>query len=145
MEGRTCCVAVGLSLAWLTLLAGCGVQQRHVEGSVLLDGQPVADGGISFEPADGLGCDFGAKIVNGIYRASAPPQIEPGRLIVRIRAMRKTGRRIPAGPPHPPGTLVDEFVGVPARYNDRSVLSASLERAPITTANFELRSVAAQP
>ncbi len=48
---------------------------------------------------------------------------------VEIRAQRKTGNKIAAGSPAPPGTMIDETEeAIPARYNNESTL-----RVDVTT------------
>jgi hypothetical protein len=112
----------------------------QVEGTVLFDGAPVESGSISFEAANRKGRDFGGVITDGKYKATSPADAEPGEMIVRIRATRKTGKKIPAGSPLPPGTMVDEIVPAPKKYNDDSVLKATLQRGVVNQADFKLES-----
>ena len=57
---------------------------------------------------------------------------------VEIRGQRKTGRKIPAGPPTPPGTMVEEVVEViPEKYNKVSKLRFEV-KGSADSANFEL-------
>jgi hypothetical protein len=92
----------------LAACAGCGSGLVTVEGDVTFDGQPVEQGTIVFEPADGAGPSAGGSIEAGAYRLSGESGVAPGNKTVRITATRKTGRQIEAGPPQPPGTMVDE-------------------------------------
>lgn len=138
-------VRLCLFLSAVLLAAGCAGQTLEVEGDVLFDGQPVDNGGISFEPADGKGPEFGGTIVAGHYKASGPPGMESGKRIVRIRGSRKTGKQVPAGPPHPPGTMIDEVVFVPSTISDSGSLSVDLTVGKVNRADFHLKSAAQQP
>lgn len=129
----------------LFVVTGCGEPSLQVEGTVTFDGVDVASGAISFEPADGKGRDFGGLIKDGKFQIVSPAGIEPGLKIVRITALRKTGRKIPAGPPSPPDLMVDEIVSAPKEYNQDSKLTAQLERGKVNQLAFQLQSSPAQP
>ena len=129
-----CCVA-----------SGCGSQAIVVEGKITFDGQPVDTGSISFEPADGNGPEFGGAIADGAYRVVGPPGAASGSKIIRIRASRKTGRQLPAGPPFPPSMMIDEIEPVPKRYNDDSKLTAELKAGGSNHIDFPLDSDRGQP
>ena len=63
-------------------------------------------------------------------------------MLVRISAVRSTGKKIEAGPPEPPGTLVDEVKPyIPAMYNEQSTLSAQVTAGKVTQ-DFALTSKA---
>jgi len=104
--------------------SGCdGNDVVTVDGNVTFEGEPVTGGKIIFEPADGIGSTVGGRIEQGIYSVVGPTVISPGAKIVRITAIRKTGRRIAAGNPAPPGTMVDEVESyIPVIYNRSSTL-----------------------
>ncbi|MSU79536.1 MAG: hypothetical protein EXS16_15770 [Gemmataceae bacterium] len=129
---------LGFLCGIILVSSGCGSRVLEVEGSVEFDGVAVASGSISFEPADGSSGEFGGIITDGKYKITSPPGVEPGARKVRIRAARKTGRQIPAGSPSPPGTMVDELVVVPAKYNDSSKLTAHLEAGVANRFDFKL-------
>ncbi len=129
-----------LSLLVIACTIGCGGGQATVEGQVTFDGQPVEQGTIVFEPADGAGAVAGGTIQNGKYRLGAEEQLTPGSKIVRIKAMRTTGKKIKAGPPAPEDAMEDEVQQyIPPRYNEQSTLTHQVE-AGKGTQNFELRS-----
>jgi hypothetical protein len=85
----------------LTLLAalvsGCGAGKptypaARLEGSVMLDGRPIAEGNLQFVPEDvGQAPITGASIVEGRYVAEAVPQ---GKLRVLLTASRETGKMV---------------------------------------------------
>ncbi len=132
--------AVGLMIAWCGILVGCsGSNLATVRGNVTLDGTPVEQGSIAFEPADGAGPVAGGTIQNGKYLLAGESAALPGKKIVRINASRATGRKVEAGPPAPAGTKVDEVVYVPELYNEKSTLSVQLE-AGESSHDFKLRS-----
>src|SRR5207253_1220870 len=87
----------------VVLLACCGCSDGKVivRGTVTVDGQPIDEGMISLEPADGQGPTTGGIIKEGKYELNGKAAVAPGEKIVRISGVRKTGRMIEAGPPAP--------------------------------------------
>jgi hypothetical protein len=121
-----------LIMAVLAMCLGCGSNRTIIEGAVTFDGQPVEQGSITFEPTSGAGPSAGGTIQNGRYKIDAEG-VTPGEMIVRISAVRSTGKKIEAGPPEPPGTLVDEVRPyIPAAYNEQSTLSAQVTAGKVT-------------
>ena len=126
----------------LIVTAGCGGSNRAaVTGEVTLDGQPVEGGMISFIPADGAaGPPAWGKIEEGRYSIPAREGPPLGTSRVEIRWTRKTGRKLPAVPPAPPGEMIEETVeAVPARYNAQSKLEAEVQGGK-NTFDFKLKS-----
>jgi hypothetical protein len=128
---------LGLGLLWLFAAGGCagGDKRAAISGRVTLDGQALEAGSISFQPIEGTqGPSAGAVIAKGSFdipRARGPMA---GVYRVEIHAPRQTGKKIAAGSPAPPGTMVDEVVeAVPARYNIQSTL-----RSEVTAGNNSL-------
>jgi hypothetical protein len=66
----------------LVILVGCG-GQATVSGKVLYDGQAVADGWISFIPAQGGGMTAGAPVKDGQYSVTG---LAPGKMRVTVTA-----------------------------------------------------------
>lgn len=111
-----------------------------VEGTVSYDGKPVEEGTISFAPADGQGPTAGGPIQNGKYHLAGESGVAPGKKIVRITAVRKTGRQVEAGPPQPPGTMVDEVeFYIPDIYNTKSTLTCEITPGAVNQHHFELK------
>lgn len=131
-------------LAWICVVgltaSGCGSGKIPVNGSAIFAGKPIEEGMITFEPADGKGSTTGGSIVEGTYELVGEAGALPGEKIVRIVALRKTGRMIPAGSPAPPGTMVAEIIQcVPSRYNDRSTLRVQITPGKANTHDFDLK------
>ena len=74
-----------LFAAALLPLAGCG-SSNSVSGHVTYETKPVANGSISFLPADGHGSAAGGPIVDGVYQIE---NLIPGKKIVQIVAVKK--------------------------------------------------------
>ncbi len=71
-----------LSMVLIALAAsGCGSPVSVVSGTVTYDGQPVAQGGITFYPKDGKGPAVGAEVTDGQYRVEG---IMPGSKTVQV-------------------------------------------------------------
>ena len=143
------CCALGLVAVWLAACVGCGKGLATVEGTVTFDGQPVDNGSIVFEPADGAGPTAGGKIEQGKYHLAGEGGVTAGKKIVRITAVRKTGRQVEgglsgaegAGGPSAPAGTVDEIEHfIPAIYNQQSTLTCEVVAGEANEHNFELKS-----
>lgn len=122
---------------------GCGDRGLvDVRGDVTLDGEPLAGGLIVFEPVDGSGATAGGQIQDGKYELTGEAAVGPGKTIVRITGVFKTGRQIEVGPPAPPGTMADEVqrIDIPAKYNQSSTLRCEVVSGTTNQHDFELRS-----
>ncbi|WP_425619404.1 hypothetical protein NA78x_003144 [Anatilimnocola sp. NA78] len=132
--------SLGLILIAFVACLGCGGSATTVQGTVTFDGQPVDQGMIEFVPTDGTGPVAGGTIANGSYQLGPETRVAPGNMLVRIRAMRPTGKKIKAGPPAPEGTMIDDVQQyIPAKYNEQSTLTAQLAAGEVRQ-NFDLRS-----
>ena len=125
---------------FLAVVVGCGAPERSaVSGKVLLDGQPVDGGDISFIPLDGNNSlAAGGKITAGSYSIPADKGPGLGKHRVEIRWVKKTGMKMPpSGPIRTPRETVRQMI--PAQYNSRSELTAQIE-AGDNEKDFELQS-----
>jgi hypothetical protein len=112
-----------------------------VEGDVSLDGTPIPAGTISLEPVGGDGPSTGGTITAGHYKLLGNAAPLPGKKLVRIFAGRKTGRKIPASMPAPPGTLFDEYKQyIPDIYNTHSKLTCEVVCQGSNQIDFRLKS-----
>jgi hypothetical protein len=128
-------------VAFVLLLVGCGDQRVTVKGKVTLDGNPVDSGSISFQPKDGNGPGTGGTIENGEYLLQGPSAAVPGPKVVTIIAVMKTGKRIPAGPPHPAGAMMDEVVTFPLPgTRNPPTFDADVAPGKANEFNFDLKS-----
>jgi len=125
----------------LALTSGCGSGNiAAVNGTVMLDGEPVDGGLIIFQPNEGQ--TAGAPIVNGKYSIAREPGAAVGVNQVKITWLRNTGKKWSPPPPVPAGTLVDEQKeAIPEIYNKKSTLSVELRRGR-NEKDFHLESVA---
>lgn len=128
---------VGVLTALVVMICGCAEKMHSVSGQVSLDGAPVVDGSISFAPTDGKGPSFGGAIVSGSYAVAAPTH---GRKVVRVSAIRTTGRKVPEDPLIPNSPLVDETEPyIPIEFNDQSTLTCDVVAGP-NSFDFNLKS-----
>jgi hypothetical protein len=128
-------------LIWAALVAasGCSDGKVVVRGTVAVDGQPIDEGMISLEPADGQGPTTGGLIKAGKYELTGNAAVSPGDKIVRIVGLRQTGKMVEAGPPAPKGTLIPQMEQcVPSQYNDKSQLRAEVTPGMANTHDFKL-------
>ena len=70
-------------------LAGCSdpyAGRMEITGAVTLQGRPLKEGSILFEPLDGQGTQSGTGISNGEYKIPRSSGLKPGKYLVRITA-----------------------------------------------------------
>jgi hypothetical protein len=119
-----------LGLAFV-LLSGCGAGTATVTGEVLVDGQPLQQGVISFVPADEQGEPASDNIENGKYEI----QMLAGKKLVQISAPVVVGRR-------------DEYElteeSLPDRYHAKTELTYDAPSGP-STKNWSLESNKRRP
>jgi hypothetical protein len=108
----------------LFVLVGCfGKRTAQVTGTVLVDGQPLEKGSISFIPADGKGSTAGGDIKDGKYSVA---QVSPGTMKVQIRYPRVSGKKKLYDTPDSPTR--DTFTEVlPKKYNDQTELQFDVQ------------------
>jgi len=124
---RPCGAALALLL---TVCLGCGGGGVVVEGEITLGGKPVDSGSITFVPADGAGPSTGGSISAGRYELPETAQVQPGKKVVRITAIMKTGKKIEAGRPAPPGTMVDEIKTFTIPPQEAEVVAGQINQLP---------------
>lgn len=114
-----------IALSGLVALVGCGssdpLGRRAVNGTVTLDGAPLADGTISFQPTEHGATSSGALIAQGQYAIPRDKGLPPGKYRVVINAVKPgTGMTLPEGkmPGEEVGTPPVELI--PAEWNTRS-------------------------
>ena len=143
--GVACLGLTGLGLTCLGVicLAGCGPIRLEIpiHGEITFSGAPVEQGTISIEPVDGTGKATGGEIIGGRYNLSGAAAPLPGRKIVRITGIRKTGRRIKGDSFTPAGTMIDEIEHyIPGIYNTHSTLTCEVGKDLPGQIDFHLQS-----
>lgn len=128
----------------VSILPGCDkkVEKAAVSGTVSLDGEPVKDGQVSFEPVQGASgkMKFGI-VVDGKYSIPEEYGLVPGEYLVRITGNRATGKKAE------PDAFLDGSQGVsmeimeqyiPPQFNTGSELKVQIEPIEHLEQNFEL-------
>jgi hypothetical protein len=119
------CAAITLIGISMWACIGCGgAGLATVEGTVTFDGQPVENGSIVFEPADGVGPATGGMIERGKYLLDGENRVPPGKKIIRITAARNTGKKVEPMPGAPKVDEVEQFI--PPAYNSASKLTCEV-------------------
>ncbi|TWU26020.1 hypothetical protein Pla144_32370 [Bythopirellula polymerisocia] len=129
---------------WVATLAGCSKQAEKtaVSGVVSLDGEPVEDGQVSFEPVQGESgkMEFGI-IVDGTYSIPAEFGLVPGEYLVRITGNRATGKKAK------PDAFTEASQGasldimeqyIPPQFNTGSSLKVQIDPVEYLQQDFEL-------
>lgn len=135
-KGLVCWCTSGLCLF---LLAGCGSESNRsgLEGTVTLNGQPLAEGSITLRPLPGThGPTAGGKIANGKFTILPEQGTFSGTFRVEITASRKTGKQKKDALL---GIMVDEYERIiPDRYNRQSELTCEVTADRPNQFAFEL-------
>jgi hypothetical protein len=127
-------VALAVVLS-LMASAGCFYESGKgtVNGEVTLDGQPLKEGTVRFEPVDGKSPTASATIVDGRFSAAVPV----GEQRVQISAPRVVGKtKMLDTPDCPEVDKVEELI--PECYNLRSELNLTVQ-AGSQEKRFELK------
>ena len=132
--GRWIC-AVCL-LAW----SGCGRSdgRQAVDGTVTLDGAPLAQGSIAFRPLPGTSSPTaGGAIADGNFSLSSDQGPREGKFRVEITAPRNAGKKMDSKI-HAMIDVYEETIH--ERYNRNSELTAEVTRGGPNRFNFTLKS-----
>ena len=128
----------------LVMTIGCSkpaeFQRAEVGGAVSVDGQPLAEGTISFYPDVKVkGSLVQAKIVEGKFTFSKNDGPALGAHRVSISAAKKTGKKVSVE-----GVESEEIVeSIPWQYNLETSLTADVKPSPAKNDfKFELKSQA---
>lgn len=121
-----------LAVALLVAMAvGCGgretgPERATISGSVAFNGQPVEKGMIEFIPTGSTkGPTSGGAIENGKYDITEKgPTIGPHKVL--IRATRKTGKMVDAGPQTGGAKVEETEQYIPPQYNSATTLEVSI-------------------
>jgi hypothetical protein len=112
--------------------------RQAVNGTVTLDGQPLASGSIQFQPSSQDGATSGgAVITGGKFSISQEEGLPPGSYKVVIRGSATS----PGGAlTEPPGTAkAVEKELIPERYNEKTTLTAEVKASGPNTFDFPLK------
>ncbi|HEX4608746.1 MAG TPA: carboxypeptidase-like regulatory domain-containing protein [Urbifossiella sp.] len=112
-----------LALLFLVPLAGCGGDGKvAVAGTLTLDGQPVANGTVTFVKSEGGAIREGAVVRDGAFEVKLPP----GRYRIEVNGQRRTGTRKQKGfdGKEEEIPLTEEMF--PARYNTKTELNEEI-------------------
>ena len=138
-------------LTALTLgLSGCGEpagEPCSVRGSVSLNGTPIEQGTIVFEPQGQGGARGGAAISSGEYEVVLDRGMWAGPFLVRISGFRETGKTEAAFETlegETPESVAEVEEIVPNEFNSDSTLQVSLE-AGENVEDFQLTGERAAP
>ena len=125
-------------MALLLAVVGCGSggpPRLRVVGDVTLNGQPLADGAISFMPT-GKGVAAGATIAGGRYIVDGAKGPTPGEYRVEIRASAPSGKQVKDT--FGQASISEMESIIPDRYNDKTTLRAEITTAGPNQFDFSL-------
>lgn len=123
------------------LFTGCGGSSNGpatfpASGKVTWDGEPLAEGNIIFEDAEGKSASAAGKIVDGEFELQAIA----GRKKVVITASREVPGKTAVGgaPDEPPVPAIEQYI--PADYNTKTTLEAAVSDSGSNEYQFDLKS-----
>ena len=127
-----------LSILALLLAGGCGDARRQsVEGTVTFEGQPLAEGHITFVPQGTThGPTAGTEIKDGHFSIDREKGSFAGTFRVEIVAARETGRSFVD--PTTDETVTEREQYLPAKYNSESELTAEIKEGEPNRLEFNL-------
>jgi len=122
-------------------LIGCGARsdRQSLEGTVTLDGAPLAAGQITFVPQnDTKGPPAGGTITEGKFSIPHEGGTLTGTFLVKITATRKTGKKVMNYATNEMIDGIEQFL--PLRYNRQSELTAEVADSGPNQFEFALTS-----
>lgn len=133
-------------LAALSLLAGCSDQYQGrfaVSGKVALNGQPLKDGIVMFEPLDGQDTGGTAMLDEGTYTIPRENGLKTGKYRVRVTAGDGKTAVNPVNPDEPPGptgggNIISKDL-VPASWNIQSKQEVTVKPDGPNTFDFDIK------
>jgi hypothetical protein len=132
-----------IAAALLIAVAGCGTgNQLPVRGKVTVDGTSLANGTISFQPAEGTAArSSGTMIRDGNYDIPAARGLPPGKYLVTVQAFKETGRMLS----DPQGGKRPEFG--PMAFTEKQPMEVTIAAGKDNVFDFTLtgRAAAANP
>ena len=124
-------------------LVGCGggdgLPRRAIAGTVTLDGKPLDQGRIEFQPI-GPGVATGAAIEQGSYQVNLEVGPTPGRYRVNISSPAETGTSPEPEDSAPGRGQLGATERIPARYNTSSTLTIEVKAVASDPFDFALDS-----
>jgi hypothetical protein len=129
-------------LVVLVALASCNsappaAKRGKVEGKVLLNGKPVANGWIRFMAIDPNGTNVAAQIKDGSFEVPAEQGPTKGKYRVEFSVPSTTKRRVPDD--DNPGKFIEEAPEtLPRRYNYDSTITADYDPDKPQPLSFQL-------
>ena len=134
-------VQILLTISVLAFIGcGSGVQQNRqkIEGSVSVNGVPLAQGVIEFMPLSGYADKTfsGAPIKDGHYSIIPKKGLAPGEYLVRISGQEETGKMEEHEGMDPTPVMRDI---VPPKYNRDSTLTVTVEEKKANRFDFDLK------
>jgi hypothetical protein len=120
-----------------------GTERANVSGMVKFMGQPIESGKISFESPDSSAPGSNGEIVNGYFDLSGDRAPGTGNMVVRIWAVRKTGKKLDTKKLGPgmesfTGDLDEQEMYIPAKHNSASKLQKQISPGITNVFDFDL-------
>jgi hypothetical protein len=143
IRGKILPYSCGVAALCLWLAVGCGstdgLDRQAMSGRVTVDGRPLANGAILFEPSTRQsGTAVGATIRRGEFVISRNQGAVPGNYLVRVYA--SSGKQAPPAKGQTERTPRPMVEWLPARYNAKSELKAEVVTRRVNKYVFHLQS-----
>ena len=137
MRQWLCLIAITAGIGFVSGCGNSGPKRNSVAGTVSFKGEPVKYGSISFRSTGG-GKNVGtADIIDGKYTIISEVGLPAGDYDV---AITYPDPKVPAPRgDEPPGVAAPVREMLPAKYNDKSELKATIKDGANDTVNYDLK------
>jgi hypothetical protein len=136
-----CCFLTFFIILLSVFSIGCNKNPQgriEISGTVTLDGVPIKDGSIGFEPTGSqtLKVKSGAHIADGKYKMPVASSLVPGEYSVRISASQETGKIIET----PMGPIAEMVDIVPSEFGSESTQMITVTEKGKQIFDFDMKS-----
>jgi hypothetical protein len=134
-------VAIGLAASGCSG-SGDDLPREPVSGTVTLDGQPLANGSIQFNPMtqSGSAVSGGATIQNGRFSIARENGLVPGTYRVAIYSAGSSGAQSKSASPGSGRGADRPKELIPDKYNANSELKAEIKKGGASDLKYDLQS-----
>ena len=137
------CRALSFVALGAVFLAGCGGSKyptAPVSGTVRMNGKPLPDAALTFQPMGGGMASVGATDKDGRYTLEFYDSGKPGAVVAKHRVVIRTHRRSNTEDTSSDISNPNLRDPIPQRYNDNTELTMEVPAEGTDSADFDLKS-----
>jgi hypothetical protein len=137
------CRVLGFLVLGTLFLAGCGGSKyptAPVSGTVRMNGKPLPDAALTFQPIGGGMASVAATDQDGRYTLEFYDSGQPGAVVAKHRVVIRTHRRSNTEDTSSDVSNPQLRDPIPQRYNDNTELTMEVPAEGTDSADFDLKS-----